>query len=241
MSVGGNRTLHYDIENVKKFPEVFKDGEEVVICEKIHGSNCQINIMSDSQRLNDTEDDDAFLIIASKGVGAKGLAFKIHAEANKNNLYVKTAMRLNLVEGCYNAFGTEESVFVIGEIYGKGVQDLTYGLVEPEFRIFDIYIGNPGEGRFLGDLELDKACKKLVIPRVPVLYRGPFSKEVLDTWTNGKETVSGQSSHVREGVVVRTSEERLAGADLPCHDRCQLKSVSEGYLLRKSEDATEYA
>ena len=240
MSVGGSRTLGYDIENCKRYPEVFKDGEEVVICEKLHGTFCLAGIMSDTQRLNNTEDDDAFLVIASKGVAAKGLAFKLHAEANLNNLYVRTATKLNLVEGCYNAFGTDDSVFVLGEILGPGVQDLTYGLVEPEFRIFDIYIGNPGEGRFLGELELDKACKKLAIPRVPVLYRGPYSKEVLDIWTNGKETVSGQSSHVREGVVIRTSEERLALSDLPCYDRCQLKSVSEGYLLRKGE-GTEYA
>lgn len=241
MSVGGGRTLHYDIENVKKFPGVFKDGEEIILTEKLHGTFCLAGVMSDSQRLNNTEDDDAFLVVSSKGVAAKGLAFKIHAEANKSNLYVKTVMRLNLVEGCYNAFGTDESVFVLGEILGPGVQDLTYGLVEPEFRVFDIYVGNPGEGRYLGDVELDKVCKKLVLPRVPVLYRGPYSKEVLELWTNGKETLSGQSSHVREGVVLRTSEERLAVADLPCYDRCQLKSVSEGYLLRKSENATEYA
>ena len=240
MSVGGHRTLKYDIENLRKLPDLLLDGEQVVMTEKLHGTFAMFAVMSEAMKLSPTAFDsegysdmeEEYLVVASKGVAAKGLAFKILAEANKTNIYVRTARSLDLVPAVHEVFGLKDSVFVLGEIFGPGVQDLDYGLNTSEFRIFDIYVGNPGEGRFLGDSELSAACENLGIPRVPVLYRGPFSKEVLDTYTNGKETISN-GRHPREGVVVRPVSERVAGADLPCYDRLQLKSVSEGYLLRK--------
>jgi len=33
-------TPHYDIENIKKYPDEFQDGEPVVVTEKLHGSWC---------------------------------------------------------------------------------------------------------------------------------------------------------------------------------------------------------
>lgn len=245
-SVGSERTLHYDIENFKKYPEVFKEGEPVVFTEKLHGTFAQFGVMSDAQKLSDNCNDTDFLVVASKGVAGKGLAFKIDSEANKGNLYVRTALEHFLVEKCYNYFGDEKSIFILGEIFGPGVQDLHYGLKKPEFRIFDIYKGDPGKGHFLSDEDLDKVCETFKIERVPVIYRGPFSKVILEKYTNGRETVSstGKESHVgnhvREGVVVRSARERESGEGLPCWDRAQLKSVSEGYLLRKG-DVTEYA
>jgi len=254
MSVGGRRTLHYDIENFKKLPDVFREGEEVVFTEKLHGTFAMFGVMGednllpgpfskepDAQPDEDNSYFEARVVIASKGVGAKGLAFKYPnrpSHPNWNNIYCRTARTFDLVPSVEEVFGLEKTVFLLGEIFGPGVQDLNYGLSKPEFRIFDIYVGNPGEGRYLGSTELDQKCQELDIPRVPVLYRGPFSREVLDLWTNGKETISG-GSHVREGVVIRTAQERVAGFDLPCYDRAQLKSVSEGYLLRKG-DTSEF-
>lgn len=238
MSVGTHRTMKYDIENYKKYPDVFQDGELVVFTEKLHGTFAMFGVMSNDEQLSDAYNDTAYLVVGSKGVAAQGLAFKVDSEANKNNLYVRTALELTLVERCYNYFGDDKSVFIMGEIFGPGVQDLNYGLTKTEFRVFDIYVGSPGKGEFLNDVDLDTACAGLKLARVPVIYRGPFSKEVLEKYTNGKETISG--THVREGVVVRAAVERRANADLPCYDRAQLKSVSEGYLLRKGE-ATEYA
>ena len=74
----------------------------------------------------------------------------------------------------------------------------------------------------------------IALPRVPVLYRGPFARAVLREHTDGRETVSGKSPHVREGVVIRPQVERHH----PELGRVQLKSVSEKYLLRSG--GTEY-
>ena len=237
MSVGASRTIHYDIENIKKYSHVFEDGVDVVMTEKLHGTFAMFAVMSNAQAM---PEDGERLIVASKGVAGRGLAFKPRAEANKGNLYVRTALALNLEDRVEKAIaGRHESVFLLGEIFGPGVQDLTYGLTQSEFRIFDVYIGEPGRGRFLNDMHLSQFCKDLGIQRVPVLYRGPYNKLVLDAFTNGKETISGK--HVREGVVVRTSVERKDVEDLPCWGRAQLKSVSEAYLLRKGDNITEFA
>lgn len=247
MSVGGLRTIKYDIENIKRYPGVICDGEEVVMTEKCHGTFAMFAVMGTSMRLDvnvslpstGIMEDETRVIVASKGIAQRGLAFKLNADANQNNIYVRTAKVLNLVESVEEVFGLGRSVFIMGEIFGPGVQDLGYGLEKAEFRIFDIYVGNPGEGKFLSDLELGQACVDLGIPRVPVLYRGPFSQAVLDEYTNGKETVSGKAAHVREGVVVRPCVERQVDEDLPCWNRVQFKSVSEGYLLRKG-NVTEF-
>lgn len=157
---------------------------------------------------------------------------------NENNTYWKAVMENKVFKGIVYAFPNDwpsKPIFILGEVLG--VQDLKYGFnsSKPGFRVFDIYIGVAGQGRYLNDDELDTACRKLRLQRVPVLYRGPFSKEVMGQYTSGKESVTGASGHIREGIVIRPVVER--------HDdtlgRVQLKSVSEEYLLRKG-NTTEY-
>jgi RNA ligase (TIGR02306 family) len=252
-NVSGQRTIKYDIENFRKFPNVFQDGEEVVFTEKLHGTWAQFGVMPESMRL----EDGARFIVASKGLGAQGLAFKMTAPENDGNLYCQVAKSNNWQERIEHTFAQDlledRAVFVLGEIFGNGVQDLAYGLSRREFRVFDIYVGLPARGRFLNHVELNNAVVSLnnsiesvdqVCFRVPVLYRGPFSREVMMYWTNGKETISGKETHTREGIVMRPAMERTVPADsvlgeLPCGGRVQLKSVSEAYLMRKG-DQTEF-
>ena len=124
--------------------------------------------------------------------------------------------------------------YILGETYGKGVQDLTYGLTKPHFRAFDIYVGAPGEGRYLSGTEFTSVCNKAGIETVPVMYRGPFSKEKVQELTNGKDTISG--TNIREGVVIRPLVDERRDDTI---GRVILKSVSDAYLLRKGE-VTEF-
>jgi ATP-dependent RNA circularization protein (DNA/RNA ligase family) len=106
---------------------------------------------------------------------------------------------------------------VFGEIYGLGVQDLSYGEKEPTFRCFDISIN----GIYLAHYLVTMLCKSFGIPQVPVLVSGPYSREKLWTLTDGKSTLA---DHIREGVVVKAIEETVP--------RQILKSVSVDYLAR---------
>ena len=224
------KTLHYDIENLKKHPDIIEEGEEVSITEKLHGTWCCMGYHPDAEET-------AGRIITSKGLSAKGLAFKLN-EQNENNLYVQMYRKLT------NGIGQDimerfcrlelhhdkEPFYILGEVYGKGVQDLSYvDDNDKHFRVFDIYVGKPTGGHYLSPDEVGKICKELDIDTVPVLYSGTYSKELVHDLTNGSETVSGKELHMREGVVIRLANERR-NDDI---GRVILKSVSDTYLLRK--------
>jgi RNA ligase (TIGR02306 family) len=224
------KTLSYDIENIKKFPDVIAEGEMVVITEKLHGTWTCFGVHGE---LPDP-------IVTSKGISAQGLAFKIN-DANADNLYIRSLVNSGDAGGNDVLDRLEKFIdpatpafYVLGETYGKGVQDLEYGLSKPHFRAFDIYVGEPGQGKYLSGLEFMELCDKAQIERVPVLYNGPFTKDTLLAVTNGKDSVTG--THMREGVVVRPLlEERYT----ELLGRVILKSISEAYLLRKG-NATEF-
>ena len=229
-AAGLDRTLRYDIENYKRFPDTLREGEDVVFTEKIHGTWAQLGVVPAAL----AHPEHGQLVVASKGFASRGLAFVPDAEDNRDNLYLRVARHLDIVARVEAAFGPDTALFVLGEVFGRGVQDLAYGASAGAddtlgFRVFDIYRGIPGEGGYLSDAELDAAVAALGLERVPVLYRGPFSTAVLDAHTTGRESVSGEGIHLREGVVVRPCVERWEQQ----LGRVQLKSVSADYLLRK--------
>lgn len=238
---GGRRTLGYDIENYKKYPHVIREGEDVVMTEKIHGSFCGIGWMPDSLRSEEHGD----IVVFSKGLGSKGLALKPNDADNANNTYLRVARLIDTTQlrAVINSYTQHRSIacFVLGEVFGKGLQDLHYGASTDAddtlgFRVFDVFIGSPGDpgACYLGDADLTSFCQQASLARVPVLYRGPFSREQLKIATSGNETVSGQERNIREGCVVRTAVERRDRT----LGRVQLKSVSDAYTFRKG--ATEF-
>lgn len=240
VAAGHGYTINYDIENVKKWNSILIEDELIAITEKLHGTwTCF------GQNPNVPH-----VIITSKGLSKQGLYFKLN-EQNANNLYIRMHrqdalnhggqeiqhrvgqfLESQLFEQNYHTF------YVLGETLGQGVQDLHYGQTQPTFRLFDVYVGAPNQGRFLNDSEKQALCEYCDIPRVPVLYRGPYSKEIVDKLTNGKETLSGTGSNIREGIVITPIIERY----VPNLGRVILKSVSEAYLFRgKDDEVTEYA
>lgn len=237
-------TIKYDIENIKKYPNIIRDGENVSVTEKLHGTWCCFG-----------SHPDAPYVVCSKGLSARGLIFQINTKNTEKNLYVKT-LEGTRDEGGYNLIDRFHFLlnlltgnptipfYILGEIFGKGVQDLHYGLQSPSFRVFDVYIGEPGQGRYLDPAELADYMYELGVETVPVLFNGPFSKDKIEELTNGGETVTSineehvhvdyRGMHVREGIVIKP----IIGRDDVELGRVILKSVSEDYLLRKS--GTEY-
>lgn len=244
-NAGSRRCLKYDIQNWKNYPEVLQDDEEVVFTEKIHGTFCGFGLLPKVLH----SDEHGSVTVFSKGLGGRGLAFQLTDEegnqANEKNLYVRAYRKfehaLRLIK--YGEFhdASEEPLFILGEVFGRGIQDLAYGANSSQdeqlgYRVFDAYAGFPGRGRYLNDAELEALCTIGGLPRVPVLYRGPFSKEVMEDFTDGRETLSGQNQHIREGIVMRPVLERRD----PELGRVILKSVSGAYLTRKGKNVTEY-
>ncbi len=217
--------LKYDIENFKRFPDILADGEEVEMTEKTHGTFTGIAVVPGLDHPEMVGGDG---LVYSKGLGSRGLVFKDN-EANTGNIYIQAAKSTGLHAAIRRVF-PGRTVHVLGETYGAGVQDLSYGRKDRAFAAFDIWV----DGAFLGRDEFSTAVRDLGIERMPVLYRGPFSKAVMYEHTDGK-TLVGDGSHIREGLVVVPSVERSDAAI----GRVIMKSVSGDYLTRKGE-ATEF-
>jgi RNA ligase (TIGR02306 family) len=230
-----DHTVRYDFERLESVPDMFASDMTVTATEKLHGTFCAIVY---EPGLNHAEmfGTNGDIIVHSKGLGGQGLAFKNNA-ANDGNLYVKTLRKL-LGDGLEDRFRTLATSYagkryaILGEIYGKGVQDLAYGTKEPEFRMFDVMV----DDIFLPQDELGFDHSLHGIPFAPVLYNGPFNIEALTAVRDGKTTVGGDN--IREGIVVRAGWWQRH----PIHGRRIAKMISPDYLLRKVKggEATEY-
>lgn len=230
--------LTYDFQRWESVPDIFAPGEVVVATEKLHGTCCIIQYFPDMDHPEMFSDHAGYrsITVSSKGLGGQGLVFK-NNPANANNLYVRALGTLladhdlaGLLHSMSKVDGGIHPVAILGEVFGKGVQDLDYGTTKPTFRVFDMRIGqewlSPDAVAYWGrDL-----------PRVPVLYTGPFDQAAIEAVRDGVTTVGG--TNVREGVVVRS----LISNEHPLHGRRMAKFISPAYLLRKVKggEATEY-
>jgi RNA ligase (TIGR02306 family) len=205
-----------DIENIKRFPDIFTHGEPVHVTEKLHGTACAV-----------TWDGLSGLMVSSKGLGGKYAAIVETA----TNVYWRAARANNLDQVCAQIaarFGAHR-VGLYGEVYGPGIQDLHYGLQAPAFACFDARVLTPDspEARWLERDELAAVTNGLC-DIVPTLYEGPYDYEALAVLAEGTETVSGSTAHLREGLVIRATPERYGP-----QGRAIAKLVSAAYLTRK--------
>jgi RNA ligase (TIGR02306 family) len=237
-------TLNYDFENLKKVPDLFEDGELVLVTEKIHGTFMQVGVVP-SEMANERYYKGR-VIVSSKGMGAKGY---ILDHTDETNLYVQTAKKYGLLDSALEYFGDAaddvgKPYFVCGEVFGKtatgaGVQDLIYNGETLGFRMFDVCCGTRGQQEFFDYESFLDAAEALKVPNVPILELGPYSKEMVLRHTNGNtmvqpEVTRNYVNQIREGVVVKSAHE----TPHPKYGRKIAKSVSEAYLLRKN--ATEF-
>ncbi len=202
------------VENLRNFNRILVEGEQVVVTEKIHGTNCRIGVVSGE-----------FL------AGSRTMLRKrpIEDGAFKYNLYwfpfslpeVRTMVE-ELAKNC-------KSVVVYGEVFGK-VQSLHYGVKDGlAFRVFDINC----DGQFINHDQVELLCANYNVPIVPKLYEGAYSIEKIRDLATGTTTLS--DTHIREGVVVKPIVERRH----PSIGRVIMKYVSDAYLFGEQSDSQE--
>ncbi len=232
-NAGRELTLDFDVQNWKSYPDILREGEEVIFTEKLHGTCTIIAILPYKDAHPEAFGERKNVLIFSKGLGAKGLAFK-NNERNKDNLYARATRalvaRINEVQR--DTTGVVVPNFILGETFGPGVQDLTYGN-GVGFRVFAAAYGYRGDQRYQSWSFVEGSFKaQFNFETVPVLYRGPFSVAAMREHTDGKTAMG--ADHIREGIVMVPAVERTD----PRSGRVCLKSVSADYLTRKN--GTEY-
>ncbi len=236
-----------DIENYRNFPDVIKEGEEVIFTEKLHGKNARVAIIKmPGTALGWIH------MCGSHSIRRKQMCKReklIKDPITKEVLEKKTietpSQFWECLQGpvydllCGLSFVKGEGildVIAFGEMIGQGIQDMYYG-TKFEFRVFDIMV----EGKYLDfDVKME-ALQRWKVPHVPILYRGPFSKEKLEEFVDGPTTMcppemAGEFKG-REGVVITPAKERF-DANLGGDGRVILKAVSFAYQERKNP--TEY-
>jgi RNA ligase (TIGR02306 family) len=217
-----------EIENIKNYNRVFSTDDDVVITEKIHGSNFRcgrLPILDDKNqplfyRIRSWINRKIFKKTYEFVWGSHNVQITHHENRNSyygDDIWGKIVKKYNLGNI------VPEDYIIYGEIYGKGVQDLTYGLDDIELAIFDIKY----KDEYLNHEDVMEFCYDFGLPTVPVLYTGKFSEEILESCTNGRSVFD--PDQIKEGAVVKSLIETNVRIG-----RKILKSISPDYLLRKN-------
>ncbi len=222
-------TLRYDIENRKAWPDVIPEGEQVAYTEKLHGVFMAIGVVPG---LNNPDLFSGDTFVASKDLFGTGLVFG-NAPDNRENLYVRGLETVHRqVEALRRAAGGEPA-YVTSELFGPGIQKrFAYGQAQRGVRSFDVYLGQPRRGRWLGVTEKREFLLDLGFQVVDSLYEGPHSLAEMVRHRDGP-SVTGGGAHIREGIVITPMVERRD----PGLGRVILKEVSPAYL--KGTDGSE--
>lgn len=195
----------YEIESLRTCRHLLTPGETVYVTEKLHGTNARFLVDAEG-RLH---------------VGSH----RTWKQVDGTTVWARVAREQRLAE---RLAGTHGLVFY-GEVYGSGVQDMTYGhdAGKLSLAIFDVYDAKKGRFMDAGDMRVALAGCGLAT-MVPPLFMGPFDFDELANLAEQDSAFGG----LREGLVVRPLRERLATVD-GTTVRCVLKHVSQRYLLRK--------
>lgn len=221
-----NFTRYCDPENIKNYPDVFKPDDLVVVTEKIHGANGRwgwvpryykkgfwggVKRLLLGRWLNEWE-----WCVGSRRVHLVGGNPCFY----EGNPWGKIAAKYDLK----NVVPKGHTLY--GEVYGPGIQDLTYGRNEIDVVFFDAKKGE----RYLDAYDFFALMHSLALPRVPYLAgrEWGFVAELLPSLLCGPSAL--HSGTIREGVVIKAADESNT-----CRiGRKILKTFSDEYLLRKN-------
>jgi len=211
----------YDVENIKKqihfeddgWYDPF-DGKIVVVTEKLHGTNIGIH-------MNASDPDTVYVF--SKGLGQNG---HVLVEDENNTYWRAFRKHPEILEYMRNVVRHEDAVTVYGEVVGRGIQDMNYGIQDVELFVFDVRLWNAREGvMHIAPDEL------LTLQTVPVIAVTTYDRERCERAAQEPSVIGGG---LREGVVVV-----CPGSDYKMNgQRNVAKFINPEYLTRKS--GTEY-
>jgi RNA ligase (TIGR02306 family) len=198
---------YYDIEGLRKVINELNIDQEIVLTEKLHGSNAAFCYANNR------------LYVKSRN---------LYKKIDESDMWWDIAIRYELE----NKLSKFTNYVFFGEIIGhlKGFpydSFISNGKLHTTIHFFDIF--DTKTNFYLDyDLRVDMIRSAGLSP-VPELYRGPWiDKEQMYLYAEGKSTLN--KKHIREGFVLNTTKE-IYNSTL--HSRMQVKLVGQEYNLKK--------
>ncbi|MBL8897120.1 MAG: RNA ligase (ATP) [Planctomycetes bacterium] len=214
-----------EIENLRSYPDVLQPGEEVVISEKIHGTNARVGFVAESH--------DGERVLRWRA-GSRTVRRKepLDAAARAQNTYWFPLALLGVEALLRELFeqGHERAV-LYGEVFGPGIQAYRYGQATIGFRAFDLLV----DDGFLDHDDFAATCARHGVELAPALHRGAYDLAAVRRLSEGPSLLGGPD--VREGVVVKPITERTH----PQIGRVILKYLGDAYLFGSAaeQDTTD--
>lgn len=198
---------HYDVGSIRKYLSCIQENEEIVLTEKLHGSNFSASF------------DGEKLWVKSRN---------FYKKKDPDDAWWDIAIRYDL-ENKLQAF--PHMVFfgeMIGQVKGfRYDSTIENGQLLTTVHFFDVW--DVKKMRYLDYQDRVDMIKAAGLSSVPELYRGSWiNKSHAYAFAEGQSTIN--SKHIREGTVLVPIRERFESR---LNSRLQLKIVGEGYNLQK--------
>lgn len=212
------------LANLKWFPDLFEEREQVIVQEKVHGTNSRAAVLpySPNTLLKKIK---LFLKLSPSTENCYG-SNNVEISANTSykgyygeDIYGSVFAKLDV----FNKIKLGETVF--GEIIGPSIQkNYEYGLKEHKFLLFDVKVlQEDSTQKWLNPDEVEQFAKERGFDMVPILYKGPFNKEFVKSLASGPSLYCKEQK-VIEGVVVKALNYDIEG------NKKALKVINPAYL-----------
>jgi tRNA-binding EMAP/Myf-like protein len=211
--------VYYDIDSLLRHPGELVEGEEVVLTEKLHGSNAAF--VHTGKRFHAKS---RTVFRDAKPLPSDNMQWGFSFADTWSNIAKKYDLEAKLAK--------HPGIILRGEIVGPEIQKGFHYGNEPGMASFWVFDAEYLDTRKYMDYDaLVAFCKEIDVPIVPLLHRGPWN-DALRIHANGKSTIA---EHTREGFVVKCAVERFSNS----MGRINLKLVGEDYMLTKQPEIDE--
>ncbi len=232
-----------DVENINNFPDSFVDGEEVIVLEKIDGTNGRVGFEMTINRIND-ETSTYEVNLKAGSMSYKRTMPALWDLSSNPYWYPWTLPSVITMLKYYSEIIKREfensplesrSVTLFGEVYGGSIRgghkSMDYGT--PNNYGFAVF-GLKTDGDFMDWDKLESLCGRFQVPMVPEVARTTFNLDVLKLLATGDSLLAAENgrTHMREGIVIYPVKERRD----PKLGRCILKILNPDYLILKEKN-----
>ena len=207
-----NFQIYYKFPNMKNVKGMFTEGDMVQITRKIHGTNARFGIVK-KNKITTWDKIKRFLRISDEWYQYEFIVGSHNTERGSDsqgfydtNVWYTIADKYKIKAKLWEfakRFSTPQDFgqgFIIyGEIYGAGIQkNYEYGLTDIEFAVFDVM----ENGQYYETETTYAAVRSLLdLPHVEVLYTGPWSQKIQDSFVLNNFIPGTKVPH--EGVVIK--------------------------------------